>query len=87
MGGKIFNVLTTIAEFEGDLICMRIRECMAVAQVRGRLRGKQPNLSDRQLQQELCRMHVSGESTITDPSVIFSICMPTVYRTLRRIAA
>ena len=83
MGGIVFNILTTFAEFEGDLIRMRIREGMEVARVRGRLRGKQPNPSDRQLQQELCRMHVSGDYTITDPSVIFSICMPTVYRTLQ----
>lgn len=83
MGGIVFNILTTFAEYEGDLICMRIREGMADARVRWRLWGKQPNPSDRQLQKELCRMHVGGKYTITDPSVIFSSCMPTVFRTLR----
>ncbi len=38
-------LLATVAEFEADLARARIREGMAVAKAKGRLRGKQPKLS------------------------------------------
>ena len=47
MGKMFFNILATFAEFEADLIRMRTREGMAIARARGKLRGKQPKLSDR----------------------------------------
>ncbi|WP_299365131.1 recombinase family protein [uncultured Paracoccus sp.] len=85
MGRLFFNILATFAEFEADLIRMRTREGMAVARARGRLRGKQPKLSDRQ-QTELRRMHATGDYTISDLAELFSISRPTVYRTLARQA-
>ena len=45
--------------------------------------SKQPKLSDRQ-QRELCRMHVTGEYSISDLAELFSVSRPTVYRTLNR---
>ncbi|STR62439.1 Resolvase/integrase Bin [Klebsiella michiganensis] len=60
MGKMFFNVLATFAEFEGYLIRLRTREGMAIARAKGKLRGKQPKLSDKQ-QKELCRMRGSGE--------------------------
>ena len=83
MGKKFFNILATFAEFEADLIRMRIREGMAIARAKGKLRGKQPKLSDRQ-QRELCRMHTTGEYSISDLAELFSVSRPTVYRTLNR---
>ncbi len=83
MGKMFFNILATFAEFEADLIRMRTREGMAIARARGKLRGKQPKLSDRQ-QRELCRMHATGECSISDLAELFSVSRPTVYRTLNR---
>ena len=83
MGKLFFNILATFAEFEADLIRMRPREGMAIARARGKLRGKQPKLSDRQ-QRELCRMHATGEYSISDLAELFSVSRPTVYRTLNR---
>ena len=83
MGKLFFNILATFAEFEADLIRMRTREGMAIARARGKLRGKQPKLSDRQ-QRELCRMHATGEYSISDLAELFSVSRPTVYRTLNR---
>ena len=81
--GKMFsNILATFAEFEADLIRMRTRG-MAIARARGKLRGKQPKLSDRQ-QRELCRMHATGEYSISDLAELFSVSRPTVYRTLNQ---
>ena len=56
MGKMFFNILATFAEFEADLIRLRTREGMAIARAKGKLRGKQPKLSDRQ-QREFRRMH------------------------------
>ena len=47
MGRMFFNILATFAEFQADLIRMRTREGMAIARNKGKLRGKQPRLSDR----------------------------------------
>ena len=83
MGKMFFNILATFAEFEADLIRMRTREGMAIARARGKLRGKQPKLSEKQ-QRELCRMHATGEYSISDLAELFSVSRPTVYRTLKR---
>jgi DNA invertase Pin-like site-specific DNA recombinase len=56
---------------------------MAIARAKGKLRGKQPKLSDKQ-QQELRRMHRTGKYSISDLAELFSISRPTIYRTLAR---
>ncbi len=83
IGKMFFNILATFAEFEADLIRMRTREGMAIARLKGKLRGKQPKLSEKQ-QTELCRMHATGEYSISDLAEVFSVSRPTVYRTLER---
>ncbi len=83
MGKMFFNILATFAEFEADLIRMRTREGMAIARAKGKLRGKQPKLSDKQ-QRELRRMHGTGEYSISDLAEVFSVSRPTVYRTIAR---
>tara|TARA_R110002111_G_scaffold161487_1_gene227892 strand:+ start:385 stop:867 length:483 start_codon:yes stop_codon:yes gene_type:complete len=55
MGKIFFNILATFAEFESDLIRMRTKEGMAIARVKGKLKGKIPKLSVRR-QTELRRM-------------------------------
>jgi len=83
VGKMFFNVLATFAEFEGDLIRLRTREGMAIARAKGKLRGKQPKLSEKQ-QKELCRMHETGQYSISDLAELFSVSRITVYRTLSR---
>ena len=56
---------------------------MAIARAKGKLRGKQPKLSDRK-QRELRRMHDTGDYSISDLAELFSVSRPTVYRTLAR---
>lgn len=85
MGKMFFNILATFAEFEADLIRMRTREGMAIARAKGKLRGKQPKLSEKQ-QTELCKMHTTGGYSISDLADVFSVSRPTVYRTLSRRA-
>ncbi len=83
MGKMFFNILATFAEFEADLIRLRTREGMAVARAKGKLRGKQPKLSDKQ-QRELRRMYDTGGYSISDLAELFSVSRATVYRTLGR---
>jgi DNA invertase Pin-like site-specific DNA recombinase len=52
LGKMFFNILAKFAEFESDLIRMRTREGMAIARAKGKLRGKQPKMSEKQ-QKEL----------------------------------
>jgi DNA invertase Pin-like site-specific DNA recombinase len=85
MGKMFFNILATFAEFEVDLIRLRTREGMAIARAKGKLRGKQPKLSDRQ-QRELRRMHDTGDYSISELAELFRVSRPTVYRTLVRQA-
>ena len=86
IGKMFFNILATFAEFESDLIRMRTREGMAIARAKGKLRGKQPKLSEKQ-QRELCRMHATSDHSISDLAEVFSVSRPTVYRTLNRAKA
>jgi DNA invertase Pin-like site-specific DNA recombinase len=85
MGRMFFNILATFAEFEADLIRLRTREGMAIARAKGKLRGKQPKLSDKQ-QRELIRMQATGDYSISDLAEVFAVSRPTVYRTLQRAA-
>ena len=85
MGKMFFNILATFAEFEADLIRLRTREGMAVARAKGKLRGKQPKLSEKQ-QKELRRMRDTGDYSISDLAELFTVSRPTVYRTLARVA-
>lgn len=86
MGKMFFNILATFAEFEADLIRLRTREGMAIARAKGKLRGKQPKLSEKQ-QKELSRMKETGEYSISDLAELFSVSRPTIYRCLQRAAA
>ena len=56
------------------------------ARAKGKLRGKQPKLSEKQ-QKELCRMHATGDYSIGDLAEVYAVSRPTVYRALNRAAA
>ncbi len=82
MGKMFFNILATFAEFEVDLLRMRTREGMAVARAKGKLRGKQPNLSVKQhARWSACMAPASHDCR---PRRRVRSLPPTVYRTLQR---
>jgi len=86
VGRLLFNVLGMVAEFEADLIRMRTREGMAVARARGRLRGKQPNLSAVQ-RKHLLSLYDAGENAQAELAELFSVSRTTVYREIQRRGA
>ncbi|HFU8335953.1 TPA: helix-turn-helix domain-containing protein, partial [Escherichia coli] len=59
------------------------KEGMVVARSKGKLKGKQPKLSEKQ-QKELCRMRDTGQYSISDLAELFTVSRATVYRTLSR---
>ncbi|MBC7596694.1 MAG: recombinase family protein [Kineosporiaceae bacterium] len=83
VGRLLFNVLAMVAEFESDLICARTREGMQVAQAKGRLRGKQPKLSNAQ-QKHLMEVRNAGTHSSAELAELFNVTRSTVYRTIER---
>ena len=83
VGRLRFNVLAMVAEFESDLIRARTREGMQVAQAKGRLRGKQPKLSNAQ-QKHLMEVHNAGTHSSAELAQLFNLARSTVYRTVQR---
>lgn len=55
MGKTFFNILATFAAFDAGLTRTPTREGMVIARAKGKLRGKQPKLSEKQ-QKELCHL-------------------------------
>ena len=84
VGRLLFNVLAMVAEFESDLIRLRTREGIKVAQAKGRLRGKQPKLKPNHAKQ-LLELHDSGTYTQAELAELFSVGRSTVYRTIERM--
>ncbi len=84
VGRLLFNVLAMVAEFESDLIRMRTREGMKVAQAKGHLRGKQPKLKLSQAR-HLVELYDLGSYSTADLADLFGVGRSTVYRTLVRL--
>ncbi|MFH6681372.1 recombinase family protein [Clavibacter michiganensis] len=83
VGRLLFNVLGMVAEFESDLIRARTREGMAVAKVRGKLKGRKPKLSPAQ-ERHLVALHRAGDHSVSELVELFGIGRATVYRALDR---
>jgi DNA invertase Pin-like site-specific DNA recombinase len=56
---------------------------MKVAKAKGRLRGKQPKLTERQ-EAHLVELHQAGEHTSAELAALFNVARSTVYRALQR---
>ena len=74
-----------VAEFEADLIRLRTREGMKVAEAKRRLRGKQPKLNPRQ-EAHLVALHHVGEHSTGELGDLFGVARSTVYRAIQRDA-
>jgi len=83
VGRLLFNVLAMVAEFEADLIRLRMREGMKVAKAKGHLRGKQPTLNRRQ-EAHLVSLCGPGEYSTAELGDLFGVARSTVYRAIQR---
>lgn len=85
VGKLLFNIRGMVAEFESAPIRARTREGMAVAKSKGKLRGRQPQLSKRQ-EAHLLSLHQGGTHTTTEFAELFGVARSTVYRAIQRAA-
>lgn len=79
VGRLLFTVLSMVAEFEADPVRARTREGMAVARVKGRLRGGATKLSAAQ-HRHLVELHTAGAHTSAELAELFgadrsSVCL------------
>lgn len=85
MSKFLVNALAMVAEFESDLISQRIREGLVVAKRKGKLRGKQPKLTQRQ-ETAMLELYSQGEHTIAEICEMYQITRSTFQRAKVRAA-
>lgn len=85
-GALLFHIFGAIAQFERDLIRERTMAGLAAARARGRLGGRRPKLSDRQIAVAR-KMYDSREHTVQQIADTLRVSRGTVYRHLDREAS
>ncbi len=79
--GRLFFVMVAaFAEFEREIMRARTKDGLAAARARGKLGGRKPKLSPKQIS-EITRLYRDGR-TVQDIADLFSVSRPTVYRAL-----
>jgi DNA invertase Pin-like site-specific DNA recombinase len=82
--GRLFlQTLAMVAEFEANLNHLRIREGMAIAKRKGKLRGKQPKLPE-SAQRSIRRRYTTGEVSLADLAEEYSVGRSTIHRVIHR---
>ena len=81
-GGRLFfTIMSSIAEFERDLIVERTHEGLAAARARGRVGGRRPKLSSTQV--KVARsMYDTRQHTVAQIAESFGVTRSTIYRHL-----
>jgi len=79
-GRLFFTVVAAVAEFERDLMRSRTMDGLAAARARGRLGGRKPKLSAKQIA-EIARLY-SEQRPVQEIADLFGVSRPTVYRAL-----
>lgn len=78
-GQLIFHIFGALAEFERQLIRERTQAGLKAARARGRLGGRPPVLSKRDVT-KLNNLYNKGEFSVKDICKLFNITKPTLYR-------
>lgn len=81
-GKLIFHVFAALAEFERDLIRERTMSGLAAARARGRMGGRKPSLSPKQIQLAR-RMYAQEDSTVAEIAEVLGVSRSTIYRHLQ----
>lgn len=81
-GGRlVFHFLAALAEYDREMIVEGTMDGLAAARARGRVGGRPPALSQRQLDQAQ-RMYDSDEHTVEEIAQTFKVGRTTLYRAL-----
>lgn len=81
-GELIFNIFSSLAQFERRLIQERTRAGLSAARARGKLGGRKPILSDDPRVKTAKRMHEDKSIKIEEICKTLRISRPTLYRYL-----
>ncbi|MEH6303843.1 recombinase family protein [Salmonella enterica subsp. enterica serovar London] len=85
-GKLVFNIFASLADFERHLISERTRAGLAAGRARGRLGGRPPTLTPKQLRE--ARLLLSDpEATVTAVAERYGVSRTTLYKGLRELAA
>lgn len=86
-GGRlVFHFLAALAEYDREMIVEGTLDGLAAARARGRVGGRPPVLSSRQLDQAQL-MYDTGEHTVTEIADTFRVSRSTLYRQLHAYGA
>jgi DNA invertase Pin-like site-specific DNA recombinase len=81
VGRLFFRFMAALAEFDREAIVEGTMEGLAAARARGRVGGRRPKLSQRQLDQAQ-RMYDAGEDTVDEIAETFGVRRSTMWRYL-----
>lgn len=85
-GKLVFNIFASLAEFERHLISERTRAGLAAGRARGRMGGRPPSLTPKQLC-EARLLLTDPEATVTAVAERYEVSRSTLYKGLRELAA
>ncbi|WP_433191465.1 recombinase family protein [Actinoallomurus sp. CA-150999] len=80
-GRAMFGILSVLAELQRELIVANTMDGLAAARSHGRVGGRRPKLTQRQLDQAQ-RMYDDGTHTVEGIAEAFHVSRPTLYRHL-----
>jgi DNA invertase Pin-like site-specific DNA recombinase len=80
-GKLVFHIFGALAEFERDLIKDRTTAGLAAARARGRVGGRKPVMTVKQVEVAQ-QMYAAGDSTVADIAKVLGVSRATVYRQL-----
>lgn len=85
-GKLVFNIFASLADFERHLIGERTRAGLAAGRARGRMGGRPPALTSRQLR-EARLLLTDPDATVTAVAERYGVSRTTLYKGLRELAA
>jgi len=81
-GGRlVFHLFCALAEFERDLIRERTHAGLAAARARGRVGGRKPSLTPKQIQVAR-QMYEANDCTVAEIAKVLGVSRATIYRRL-----
>lgn len=84
-GKLVFNIFASLADFERHLIGDRTRAGLAAGRARGRMGGRPPALTSRQLR-EARLLLTDPDATVTAVAERYGVSRTTLYKGLRELA-
>lgn len=84
-GKLVFNIFASLADFERHLISERTRAGLAAGRARGRMGGRPPALTPRQVR-EARLLLTDPEATITGVAERYGVSRTTLYKGLKQLA-